>query len=462
MSGVFTAAVGFAGWFMGIRPLADNSFFWHLRTGHLILDVGIPRSDPYSFTSPGVKWVAQSWLAEALYGVVDDLAGRFGLRVLVAVTAACIAILLFRIALRMTHDRVRALLVTAPALTTVAVVMSPRPLLFGLLGAAVLVWLVEVPSRLSAPARAAALAVTLWSWANVHGSWTLGVVYIGLHLAGRAAEERSAPWTVDRGAFVGGIIGSAATIINPYGIDLVLFPLRLLGRADILANVVEWMSPNFNEPAGQLYALWLAVVVVGWTRARPPLRDVVVGLPFLLLGLWALRNVGIAAVVTLPIAARAFRSSRPRADVPAPAHRLAVAAIVVLGGLVAVQAASEKDLDLGGYSVDAFAALDAQGLLGRRMFHTDGDAGYLILEYWPRQRVFSDDRFDMYPRSVLEDYDTLAQVEPEYTDALDRWQIEVVVWPRERALSQALRADDGWRLHWEDDDVSVFLRRPAS
>ena len=82
MVGLFTLVFALGGWRAGLSRLSDNSFFWHLRTGRLILDHGIPHADPYSFTAPGRRWVAQSWLAEALYGVVDQAVGTFGLRLL--------------------------------------------------------------------------------------------------------------------------------------------------------------------------------------------------------------------------------------------------------------------------------------------------------------------------------------------------------------------------------------------
>src|SRR5215211_2611020 len=68
MSTVFTSVFALGGLALGVRQLHDNSFLWHMRTGELILDRGIPHSDPYSFTAPGTKWIAQSWLAELLYG----------------------------------------------------------------------------------------------------------------------------------------------------------------------------------------------------------------------------------------------------------------------------------------------------------------------------------------------------------------------------------------------------------
>src|SRR6266567_7135293 len=70
LGAVFSAVFGLFGWAVGISSLSDNSFFWHLRTGEYILDHGIPHHDVFSYTAPGTKWVAQSWLAEVTYAAL--------------------------------------------------------------------------------------------------------------------------------------------------------------------------------------------------------------------------------------------------------------------------------------------------------------------------------------------------------------------------------------------------------
>src|SRR6188472_2782592 len=80
LGAVFTGIFALFGWAVGISSLSDNSFFWHLRTGEYILDHGIPHHDVFSFTAPGARWVAQSWLAEVTYGVLDRSFGALGVR----------------------------------------------------------------------------------------------------------------------------------------------------------------------------------------------------------------------------------------------------------------------------------------------------------------------------------------------------------------------------------------------
>jgi hypothetical protein len=92
------------------------------------------------------------------------------------------------------------------------------------------------------------------------------------------------------------------------------------------------------------------------------------------------------------------------------------------------------------------------------MFTTDGWGGYTIWRYDGAQPVFMDDRYDMYPRAVNDAYDTIAQVAPGWEKALDRYGVDVVVWPRERSLAQVLAASPQWHRVYRDDLAVVFVR----
>src|SRR5690242_12338556 len=184
---LFTLLFAVAGWCIGLRRLGDNSFLWHWRTGGYILDHGIPHADIYSFTVPGAKWVAQSWLAEVAYALADRIAGGFGIQLLIAITGAVITTLLYRTALRTAKDRVRAAALATVALASIVTVWSERPLLFGLLGMAALVYIVEFPNTWVGRRPLVTIPVVLWLWANVHGTYELGFAYLGLHLIGRWA-----------------------------------------------------------------------------------------------------------------------------------------------------------------------------------------------------------------------------------------------------------------------------------
>ena len=130
-------------------------------------------------------------------------------------------------------------------------------------------------------------------------------------------------------------------------------------------------------------------------------RDLLVALPLLLLGLWALRNVAVAPLVGLPIAALA-------------------AALVLVTAVFTVRAAEQPSFAYDGDPVAAMGTVRRDGLLGRRLLTTHVDAGYVILQSWPRQRVFIDDRYDMYPRPVIDDDLILTRARPGWAAVLAR------------------------------------------
>ncbi|MFM8304836.1 MAG: hypothetical protein ACKOA9_11155, partial [Actinomycetota bacterium] len=188
LDALFTGVFALFGFGVGLQGLSDNSFFTHLATGRLILDRGLPRADVFSYTAPGSRWVLQSWLAEVLYAGLERSVGGFGIRVLGALTGAAITALVFRLALRLTGDRTRAALLSVAALGGLYLLWSERPLLLGVLFLVTLVWIVEVPDCWVGRHPVGALAVLFWLWANVHGSFALGFVYLGLHLVGRGLD----------------------------------------------------------------------------------------------------------------------------------------------------------------------------------------------------------------------------------------------------------------------------------
>jgi hypothetical protein len=468
LSTLFTAVFALFGWGVGIERLSDNSFFWHLRTGEYILDHGIPHSDIYSYTAPGVKWVAQSWLAEVLYGALDRAFGPFAIRLLCGIVGALIGVLAFRLALRLSRERIRAALLTVAALGGLYTLWSERPLLIGVLFLLVLLWIVEVPDSLVGRHPLVSLPIVFWLWANVHGTFALGFAYIALHLLGRWFDGSAPEHGRERTLLAGSAIALVATFVNPYGLSLVLFPIDLLRRGDILRHIVEWGSPDFHSVRGQSFILWVAVfaVVIARGAHRVTRRDLTVSIPFLALALWALRNVALAPLVCLPIAARAVsvepsdaRSEESKAGERRPPLGWALALVlVVVATSLGLRASSEPNFALKSYPVAAMNAVAKQGLLRKHLLTDDADAGYVILAYYPQQKVFIDDRYDMYPIPVINAFFDLENGTSNWAHILDRYKVDVVLWNREKPLAQYLRQDGGWHRTYRDKTDVVYVR----
>src|SRR5262249_28959330 len=60
----------------GLATFTDPDYWWHLKTGELILhNHAVPRTDPFSYTAAGKHWVAHEWLSEVIIYGVQSLLG---------------------------------------------------------------------------------------------------------------------------------------------------------------------------------------------------------------------------------------------------------------------------------------------------------------------------------------------------------------------------------------------------
>jgi hypothetical protein len=439
LESLFVGTFALLGIRLGAQPIGDNSAFVHLRTGLDIADgLGIPRRDPYSFTAAGEPWVVQSWLVDLLYGVV-------GLDWVVPLNGLLFGLLAWLMArLARAGSPLRTAAAAGMAVAIGAVYWTPRPLMVGLICLALVVTVVE---RRMAPWW---LLPVAWVWVNSHGSFVLGLVWLGLVVAGASADRKELAVRELRalGVFAGGIVLGA---VNPLGPRLLTFPLTLLRKREAFERVLEWRSPSFQDPSGLLLLVALMAAVVVIARHRPGWRDLMPASAFVGLGLLAQRNLPAAAVVLAPVLGRALATTASR-DAARPPLHLAVAGVLGAAGLVfLVGAATGPAVDLDDYPVQELRALR-----GQRTVHDDVVGGYLILERGRAAGVFIDDRVDMYPSAVSADYRRLLDGDPESVAIVRRSGAEAAVWERDAPLVAQLEAA-GWERTADDGQRWVVL-----
>jgi hypothetical protein len=441
------------GFLVGSRRLTDNSLFTHLATGRVTLaDGAVPRTDPFSFTANGEPWVVQSWLVSTVYGVVERAFGGTGIRIVGGLLVAAIMALVWRLTAPARSLAMRSLIAGLVLVSGVAF-YAPRPLVVGLvLMAAVLVLLTEERDPRW-------LIPIMWVWANSHGSFPLALVAIGAIAAGRWLDgERSrAPWVPLGWALLGTVLAA----INPIGPALLTFPVNLLNKMDLLSNVVEWKSPDFSVGYSRVFLILVVVAVLALVR-RPSYRAGVPLVVFTAAALLGLRNIPLAALVLVPgmsVGLAGIGRLEGRERGPVPAVLIAVTAVGAL--LVASVQLGRPAYDLASYPTDGLAWLDQHGAIGveRRLATEDTTGNVIELVFGDRARVFYDDRFDMYPKAVSDDYLTIHRLKPDWQEALDAQRIERVMWEQSSPLATAIRDSEDWRLEYQDAKAFVACRR---
>ena len=361
-------------------PIRDNSFLWHVRAGALQLENGrVLTEDPFSFTMAGESWLTQSWLAELFYAWGESIWGlgfvspmRFVLNSLIFAGVALVA---YR------HSRSVSATALVGLLSTVLLIsfMSPRPVIFSfaLFVAVILAW-DQPQARWSVP-------LLFWIWASVHGSFLIGLGYVGL----RWLMDKE--WRAWRIPLMSGLV----TLATAHGLGVVQILLDFAAARDVLPLISEWRKPELFSPVFLPFAIGVVIVLIGAFRGLVTPRHVWLVAPFVLLGLTAVRAVppawiGLLPLVSLSLSRLSIGEGRRFSVISAGGF---AAVVVVLPFLVR----SDGTLDEERFPIEAVNALEDE-----RTFHDDSSGGYLIFAGALSDGIYIDDRAELYGDRVRE------------------------------------------------------------
>jgi tetratricopeptide (TPR) repeat protein len=462
---------------LALRQVGSLDVGFHLAVGERLLQgAGWPRTDPFTYTVPDHRYVDPSWGYQLLLALVARAAGPAGLVLLhVGLVLAAFG------AVAATARHRGAPVETLAGLLLLGVLASElrfevRPELVSYALLALVLWILE---RRAAPEAGAVwpLPVIFLAWANLHSLFFLGWVAIGAFALGLALRDRR----LDRPLLLAGAASAGVTLINPYGIATLAFPLTLATRLDqdnvFGQSIGEFVSPFAlrvsdafpfypRTPIGAFRLLFLLVlvslVVLAYRRRWP---QVLVALPFVALAAAMVRNMPLLAVAALPGAASALGGPvrrKWRASL-ALAVTLVAIAVALRAGTGAYYHASRREerpgLDWNAASLPVEAAAWAARAKppGRVLNHLNF-GGWLIWSVGAP--VFVDGRLEVIGEEFYESYrDTLASTEALET-AVARWDIGWIVFPYKTSpqLLGRLARDPRWRLAWVDPLAVVFVR----
>lgn len=460
---------------LGLLPLAtgvDADFWWHLRTGEIIFESGIPQTDPFSWTAGGQAWTLHEWLSELIIYIVQSTfgyAGNVALFSAVTIGAFCV---MYGVARRDGAGSRVLLLLMFIAIVMMMLFITVRPQVFSWLLFAVFVAILARRDR-GEPAPLWVLPPLMLLWANLH----LGVVY-GLMVVAfwgvSVGIDRVRGRDVDlRAPVLAGVACGLATLATPSGIDIVAYPFRYLEDSGSTEIIVEWQRPNFFNPLMApflLAILLLAGALISKERPRPFL--LLVSVAVIALSLQAVRSMPFVALMLVavagPMMGRRWRWASSASDagvtISAPkAAFIAVTAAVAIGSVALYGGATAS---LGAPTERAYpqegAAYLEESLGERRLYNDYSWGGYLIYKLYPDAPVFIDGRSDLYRSGLIDDYVAIARLEPGWAALLDEYAIDVALMRKKSRLAEALRADARWREALTGEYEAVFERVDSS
>ena len=92
------------------------------------------------------------------------------------------------------------------------------------------------------------------------------------------------------------------------------------------------------------------------------------------------------------------------------------------------------------------------------IFAPDSWGGYLIYRLYPRNKVFVDDRHDLYGKEFFKDYLKAIRLAPDWDKFLNDKHVNWALLPAESSLANMLQETSRWDLVYQDG-TSVLLER---
>ena len=441
-----------------LAPMSTVDLTYHLRAGAEILGLrAIPNMDSWTFTAAGLPWLDQQWGAQVVLAVVEQIGGWTGLAVLRAALVGLIFGCLLLISLRRDLSARRAAWLTLAAFLVASPALALRPQLLGMVCFAVV--LVLVSERRRHPGPLWLVPVVVAAWANLHGSFCLGPVVVGLAWL----EDVHDNVAKTHRTLLVALVATAAAGLTPFGPTVWAYAVGLSMNPDVTRRITEWQSTSLRDATGLLYFGSVAAVVLliarrGRATAWPTLLWLGV---FAFIGAYAVRGaawwplVAVAAIAGVLVTGPASAGATARIDLPDSPLMRRLNLVVVVGVVLAVIALlpvwRSVEPATGapvGVLTEAppgiTAALRDVARPGDRIFNPQPWGSWFEFAL-PDMLVAIDSRIELFPDAVWDDYARVVAGTAGWEGVLDAWDVTfVVVGPGDAGFEARLHAA-GWK-----------------
>lgn len=486
-------AVGFVYLFFCIRPVWHTDVWGHLSYGRLIWQTGsLPATEPLMPLSAGVPFVDTAWLSQLIGFLTMKQLGIAGLQGLFAISVTvCVSALAIRTQ-KITRNGWFSLLAVISFLVIAWAPLSViRPQMAGL--ACFVVLLARMTSRRLHRSDWLLVPALFAAWANLHGSFMVGLFLLGSFAAGRAIDlfRRTGSlaslvrdYRLRRHVLLLEL-AAVAVLANPYGLGI--YPATLnFGSNPNLNDLIEWHPLGLNEAPGIVFGAVTVALAIMYRCSPRRVRTWEVS-ALVVLG-WSTLCSSRMVIWWSPVAAlllaihshavwRHWRRLPLLAEPPVRAGKWTVVTVgliwiffaysplgvrIVHGKPAKFEKAVSSETPRA--VVKYLNEKKPQGLI----FNTYEWGDYLQWAGPPGLKVFVNSHAHLVPREVWQAYIQISEAQAGWEEALDRYGVNTVVIDQQnrQALIKKLKESDKWKLDFERGNVDfeqdgqlVFVRK---
>lgn len=446
-----------------VYKMIDTDIWFHMKAGQVISETGsFIYKDIFSFSAAGRDWLYHEWLFGVISYYVYSIFGINGLILGKAILLTLTFVIIYRcMRLRGANPYLSSFILFIAVLAA-RFRFTERPHVFKFLFIAAFIYILDL-YRLKGKNRLWLLPVLQLLWTNIHGSFILGPAIIAIYLLASAVSGKRQEIKVLTTIF---IMASLATILNPYGIDLLSFSLGF-GEKKVLSSITEW-SPttlqSFGGAFGFLFITGSASFILKYRRIE--IADLIIFCMFAYLSTKAIRFTALFSLATAPIIAgniqylaSTFRYSHVRK------WSLVILSLIIIGYLSINELRRHWILVFGLGQGEAFSerAIDfiKQHPTDGNMYNSYVLGGYLIWSLYPERKVFVDGRAEVYDKEFQEAFISGSSMN-KWREAIDKYDIDYAVIAYHSKgldpIGKEISIDPQWVLIYWDGATRIYVR----
>lgn len=476
-----------------LRPIVDNDFFWHLKTGEWIWqNKSLPSEDPFAYTTPQTNSdreyfiLTSYWLSQVIFYFVYLAGGMSGI---VFYRFILIGILIYIMLKREKGDNILYLCLLIMFLINFLTYPIERPHFFSFLLFSLLLYLLDnirnEENQCNGKGIFISLPLLMIIWANMHGGHVLGqgsiILYVVMEgLKFTHPSLKPLPPKIYKKLLIAGISGIIISFVNPN-------TYHVLGQlvdtnkelADMISNNFEYMSSfeRFSIGGKDVFLYWL-FCLLGIISCSITIKQLdITKIAFLVVtgyfSFTTLRYIPFFMIVALPF----IGESLSRVSI-LKYIRLVIIAITFYSALFFTwnerlniyRITSGKWISNYAMPVEAADFILKNDIKGN-MFNFSDWGGYLIWRLGPSRKVFTDGRF-LYPKiysiesqiGIGAAYSNNYSGLPYWKSILNGYKVTYIIMPLFVAYGETynllfeLLRDNEWLPVFYSQTTIIFLR----
>jgi len=316
--------------FVFSNGISGNDFWWHVKAGEwMVNNRSLPGVDAFSWYARenGIVWVSHEWLSQIFFHLIFRSAGAPGIFIFSFAAAVLMMLLiLFRNRTAICQNFITATIFLAP-MVQLFTLFYGRPHVFSYyLIFATLYCLYEFKKDENSKT---IFLIPFFSvlWANLHaGSSTLSYILCFIFLFSGLVEFTWGKLHFEKNTrkqsmllLVIGILSFAALGLNPYGIDMIIYPYANMGDAFAQDIIEEWHPPDAKK-VSHLLVFFVPILICSLSLVASEKKikglDLLV---FLFFAYMLFRSVRFSIVFSITASFFFFDYAIPR-KIPEPAN----------------------------------------------------------------------------------------------------------------------------------------------